>query len=1167
MTITLPRHSVSSQLASYTSSSTMSFTMYQLAINPGIQERLRYDITRVLKKHNSELTYGAIQEMKYLDMVVNEEMVEDYKRYNNRKSWETENIAIERKEMAGIWHPRLFKSHKLQLGMHFGLMTTKTGLIRILLNYEVAPCEDTPIPLVLNKKAFSLATSKFNYSQNLYLTFDRGTTRLHTNYRISTMVFFGPLAVEVAALFSFVFLALYFYFTRNFNFWKKRGVPYVKPLPFLGSLKYVTLQKLSIGQQLKKFYDDYQNEPYVGIISTDQPGLIIRDLDFIKNILVKDFQSFMDHLTEVNENVDPLLARSLFLSNGQKWKHMRINLSPTFTSGKMKNMFYLLENCAKVLDDYLDKECARGSPVEIREAAAKFTTDVIASCTFGIDSNTLKDPKAEFRQRLRKIFEFTPLTALAGYLSFFAPKILNVLRISIIQPDVNDFCRRTLWETAKYRKEHGIVRQDFVDNLMELKEKHEIQNGSVTVQGSRNISKKEHGIVRQDFVDNLMELKEKHEIQNGSVTVQGSRNIKFVDEDYAAQAFQFLTAGFETSSSTMSYTLYQMALNPEIQKRLSSEIREVLQKNNNQISYDVIQDMKYLDMVVSGMRFGLMQTKTGLIHILSRYEVSPCKDTPIPLVFDTMSFLHSTRSIPLSDPVEIKEAAAKFTTDVIASCAFGIDSNTLKDPNSEFRLQLRKVFAFSPLASLAVFLSFFAPKILNVLRIPVVKAEVNDFVRKTLWDTAKYRYFVDDDYVALAMSFLTAGFETSSSTISFTLYQMALNPDIQRRLSSEIRDILQKNNNQVSYDVLQEIKYLHMVISETLRLYPILPFLDRKCTADYQLPAPSGKGNITIPVGTAVYVPLLGIHHDPKYFPNPEKYDPERFTEENKLSRPAYSYMPFGEGPRICIGMRFGLMQTKVGLIHILSKYEVSPCKDTPIPLLIDNKSFTFAKIIGLFAIVFLGLYFYFTRNFNFWKKRGVKFVKPSPFLGSLKDKRGVKFVKPSPFLGSLKDVTLQRISIGHQLKKLYDDYKNEPFIGIISIDQPALMITDLNIIKNVLVKDSQNFLDHLTEMSETVDPLFAKSAPVEIKEVTAKFTTDVIASCALGIDSNSLKDPNAEFRHQLRKVFDFTPIKSLAFYLAFFAPKILKTLRIRIVDSEVYDFVRRTLWDTAKHR
>ena len=92
------------------------------------------------------------------------------------------------------------------------------------------------------------------------------------------------------------------------------------------------------------------------------------------------------------------------------------------------------------------------------------------------------------------------------------------------------------------------------------------------------------------------------------------------------------------------------------------------------------------------------------------------------------------------------------------------------------------------------------------------------------------------------------------------------------------------------------------VFTETLRKHPIVTFLDRICCSDYELPAPNGTGTIKLPAGTGVYIPLLGIHFDPTYFPEPEKFDPDRFTEENKRSRPNYTYLPFGEGPRVCIG-------------------------------------------------------------------------------------------------------------------------------------------------------------------------------------------------------------------------------------------------------------------------
>jgi cytochrome P450 family 6 len=85
-------------------------------------------------------------------------------------------------------------------------------------------------------------------------------------------------------------------------------------------------------------------------------------------------------------------------------------------------------------------------------------------------------------------------------------------------------------------------------------------------------------------------------------------------------------------------------------------------------------------------------------------------------------------------------------------------------------------------------------------------------------------------------------------------------------------------------------------------MYPIIPFLERKCCSDYQLSTPHGNGTITLPAGTGVYIPVLGLHYNPTYFPEPQKFDPDRFTEEKKHSRPNYTYIPFGEGLRMCTG-------------------------------------------------------------------------------------------------------------------------------------------------------------------------------------------------------------------------------------------------------------------------
>jgi cytochrome P450 len=122
------------------------------------------------------------------------------------------------------------------------------------------------------------------------------------------------------------------------------------------------------------------------------------------------------------------------------------------------------------------------------------------------------------------------------------------------------------------------------------------------------------------------------------------------------------------------------------------------------------------------------------------------------------------------------------------------------------------------------------------------------------------------------------------------------------------------------------------MFTETLRKYPVVPFLDRACLSDYKLPSPSGNGTITLPAGTGVFISVLGTQHDTNYFPDPEKFEPDRFTEENKRSRPKYTYIPFGEGPRMCIGnihffhIEFNIVDFKDMRVKFRNFRFVKPC-------------------------------------------------------------------------------------------------------------------------------------------------------------------------------------------------------------------------------------------------
>lgn len=177
----------------------------------------------------------------------------------------------------------------------------------------------------------------------------------------------------------------------------------------------------------------------------------------------------------------------------------------------------------------------------------------------------------------------------------------------------------------------------------------------------------------------------------------------------------------------------------------------------------------------------------------------------------------------------------------------------------------------------------------------------NDFLDLMLDIKRKDVNFTNEDIASHAIGLFADGFETSSSAMSFVFYELATNPEVLTKLREEIEEVLSKGT--LTYDSVQEMTYLDAVISESLRKNSPLFFLNRKCTQEFTLPSPGdGIPEITIPVGTSVVVPVFALHYDPQYFPEPERFTPERFLEENKQNITKFTYLPFGEGPRICLG-------------------------------------------------------------------------------------------------------------------------------------------------------------------------------------------------------------------------------------------------------------------------
>ncbi|PIO29923.1 hypothetical protein AB205_0125460 [Aquarana catesbeiana] len=187
--------------------------------------------------------------------------------------------------------------------------------------------------------------------------------------------------------------------------------------------------------------------------------------------------------------------------------------------------------------------------------------------------------------------------------------------------------------------------------------------------------------------------------------------------------------------------------------------------------------------------------------------------------------------------------------------------------------------------------------------------------------------------MAQGLIFIIAGYETTSTTLMFTAYLLATHPDVQTKLQEEIETHL-PNKAPPTYEALMQMEYLDMVIHETLRLYPAAGRLERVCKKTTEI------NGVTIPEGVVTVIPAYVLHRDPSLWADPEEFRPERFGKENKETQDPYTFLPFGFGPRNCIGMRFAMVNMKAAIILLLQNFSFRTCKDTPIPLQIDTTGF-----------------------------------------------------------------------------------------------------------------------------------------------------------------------------------------------------------------------------------
>uniref|UniRef100_A0A182QPV1 Cytochrome P450 n=1 Tax=Anopheles farauti TaxID=69004 RepID=A0A182QPV1_9DIPT len=345
---------------------------------------------------------------------------------------------------------------------------------------------------------------------------------------------------------ALVFLGLKYVY----SYWDRHGIPNLKPEIPYGNLKTLAQKKESFNVVVNKLYEG-SSDRLVGVYLFFRPAILIRDAHLAKRIMVNDFQSFQDRGVYCNEHSDPMSA-NLFALSGQRWKNLRSKLTPTFTSGQLRNMLPTFLEQGTKLQAHLERPATEGKTVDMRDVTSRYVLDVVASVFFGFEANCLQNPGDAFRTALLDVNNTESIVSNIRTTGvFLCPALLKYTGISSLPTSVEKFTTEVISSHLHQRETQQIARKDFIQMLTDLRRK---AGGNV-----------------QDSL---------------------------TDAQCSANVFLFYSAGADTSTGAISFTLHELTHKPEAMAKLQREVDDMLERSGGEITYDNIKEMKYLDLCV-----------------------------------------------------------------------------------------------------------------------------------------------------------------------------------------------------------------------------------------------------------------------------------------------------------------------------------------------------------------------------------------------------------------------------------------------------------------------------------------------------------------------------------------------------------------------------------------
>lgn len=297
------------------------------------------------------------------------------------------------------------------------------------------------------------------------------------------------------------------------------------------------------------------------------------------------------------------------------------------------------------------------------------------------------------------------------------------------------------------------------------------------------------------------------------------------------------------------------------------------------------------------------------------------------------------------ESVDVVGQFSLFALDVIMRAAFGMENNIQMNADPELVEKARNVFQtpiwirFFSMFPFWGYFSRYVDPLQNVDYFWAIAKDIlqkrqkqgftgtKDLVQLMLKAHEEHvdgvRKLSDDEIMAQSIVFLVAGFETTGNTLTSIAYFLAKYPEVQDRLIREIDELINTHGNEPLYELVNRAGYMDQVISEVQRLCGPALLIIRECTEDAIY-----KG-IRIPKGCGINIPVYVLHRDPDLWDNPLDFNPENFSPEAKEKRDPFAFLPFGAGPRQCIGMRLALLEIKIALMKIMQRFKFERAPET----------------------------------------------------------------------------------------------------------------------------------------------------------------------------------------------------------------------------------------------